>query len=182
MSNTLFNRYRDLAAKAEITLGTKESMNWFAQRIRKDSKIRNLDRVTKGLRANRIFPGSMVTYVYDPKYKDKLKFYDTHPLIVVLDIAKGGWYGANVHYLPPKMRAALFYEIEYNRKSMQQIASALETNEMTKVCLKRYLFKQVKSTPITIPRDEWEIAIQLPFESFQKESIKNVWRDSRRKL
>ncbi len=55
----------------------------------------------------------------------------------------------------------------------------MENNPITRVCLKRYLVKQVKSPPVTIPKDEWEIAIQLPFESFIKAGQKKVWRDSR---
>ena len=47
MPNTLFNRYRQLAAKAEVTLGTKESLEWFRKRIRKDSNIKNHDRFSK---------------------------------------------------------------------------------------------------------------------------------------
>ena len=50
MPNTLFNRYRELAAKAEVSLGTKESMDWFRDRIRKDSQIKNHDRVIKNFK------------------------------------------------------------------------------------------------------------------------------------
>ena len=60
MPNTLFNRYRQLAAKAEVTLGTKESLEWFRKRIRKDSNIKNHDRVTKNLRKARPGPGKMM--------------------------------------------------------------------------------------------------------------------------
>ena len=73
MPNTLSNRYKALAAKAEVSLGTKESMDWFRNRIRKDSQIRNHDRVTKNLKKERPGPGKMMTYVYNPKYADKLK-------------------------------------------------------------------------------------------------------------
>ena len=178
MPNTLFNRYKELARKAEITLGTKESLDWFRNRVRKDNRIRNHDRVTKNLSAERPAPGKMVTYVYEPKLKDKLKYYDNYPLIIMLDVTKDGWYGANIHYLPPKLRVALLEEIEYNSKSLRQIASALENNPYTKPCLKRYLSKQVRSVPVTIPKEEWEIAIQLPFENFQKLSMKEIWRES----
>jgi len=182
MTNNLFNRYRNLAAKAEVTLGTKESLKWFAQRIRKDSRIRNLDNVTKGFKAERPGPGKLMTYAYDPKYKEKLKYYDTHPLIIVLDIAAGGWYGANIHYLPPRLRARLFEELEYKENSLNRISTMLSNNSYTAPCLKRYLSKQVMSQPVVIPKEEWEIAIQLPFESFQKETLKNVWRESRRTI
>lgn len=182
MSNTLFNRYKDLAAKAEVTLGTKESLKWFSQRIRKDSTISNHDKVTKGLKKERPAPGKLMTYMYDPKYKDKLKYYDMHPLIIVLDINSSGWYGANIHYLPPSLRAKLFEELEYNNNTLNRIATMLSKNSYTAPCLKRYLVRQVRSQPVVIPKAEWEIAIQLPFENFQKQSLKTIWRESRTKI
>jgi len=178
MPNTLFNRYKELAEKAEVTRGTKESLIWFQNRIRKDSRIRNIERVTDNLKAERPGPGKMMTYVYDPKFKDKLKFYDTHPLIIMLEKTNNGWYGANLHYLPPKLRVALLQEIEYNKRPLRQISTALEKNPLTRPCLKRYLTKQIRSVPVTVPKEEWEIAIQLPFESFVKEANKTVWRIS----
>lgn len=179
MPNNLFNRYRELAAKAEISMGSKESIEWFRNRIRKDSRIRNHDRVTKNLKKERPGPGKLMTYAYDPKFKEKLKYYDEYPLIIMLDTNQTGWYGANLHYLPPQLRVTLLEEIDYRKKPLRAIASALENNPITRVCLKRYLVKQVKSPPVTIPKDEWEIAIQLPFESFVKAGQKKVWRDSR---
>lgn len=180
MPNTLFNRYKDLAAKAEITMGTKESIEWFRNRIRKDRKIRNHDTVATNFKRERPGPGKMMTYMYDPKTKETLKYYDTHPLIIMLDVNTTGWYGANLHYLPPKLRVELLEEINYRRKTLRNIATALENNPITKICLKRYLTKQVRSQPVTIPKDEWEIAIQLPFENFLKAAEATVWRDTRR--
>lgn len=182
MPNTLFNRYKELAAKAEVTLGTQESLDWFRNRIRKDSRIRNHDKVTKNLKQERPGPGKMMTYVYEPKHKDKLKYYDNYPLIIMLDKTSDGWYGANLHYLPPSLRVALLEELDYNRRSLMQIASALEKNTYTKPCLKRYLTRQLRSIPVTVPKDEWEIAIQLPFENFQKATMKEIWRQSRNKV
>ena len=47
-------------------------------------------------------------------------------------------------------------------------------------CVKRYLGSHVRSQTIRIDADEWEIAIFLPVERFQKESSATVWKDSRR--
>ena len=182
MSNTVFNRYRDLARKAEITLGTRESAEWFANRIRKDKQIKSIDRVTEGRKARIIEPGGMYTYTYDPKTKEKMKFYDSFPLIICLQIVRGGWYGVNFHYLPPSIRARVLWEIGYKKLPMPRVAKALSLDPRTSPAMKRYLFGQVKSTPRQIPRDEWEIAIQLPYENFQKATNKQVWRDSRSKM
>ena len=47
-------------------------------------------------------------------------------------------------------------------------------------CVKRYLGDRVTSETVRIDADEWEIAIFLPVERFQKASKATVWRDSRR--
>ena len=47
-------------------------------------------------------------------------------------------------------------------------------------CVKRYLGTNVRSNTVRINADEWEIAIFLPVERFQKESKNTVWKDSRR--
>ena len=180
MSNKLFTYYKKVADQADIKRGTKESIEWFRDKLRKRSQISH-DRVTEGRRASRIQPGQMFTYVYDAKTKKKLPYWDETPLIVVLDITKDGWYGANLHYLPPKLRAVLLYEIQSKNKTMSQIVSALTSNKYTLPCLKKYLSKQVKSKPVMIPKEEWEIAIQMPFENFVKASNTTVWKDSRRK-
>ena len=78
------------------------------------------------------------------------------------------------------MRVELLEAIEYKKIALGRIAKALENNPITKLCLKRYLAKQVMSPPVTVPKDEWEIPIQLPIENFTKASVKEVWRDTKR--
>ena len=46
-------------------------------------------------------------------------------------------------------------------------------------CVKRYLRDHVISETVRIDADEWEIAIFLPVERFQKESAAKVWKDSK---
>lgn len=176
-----FIRYNELARKAQIVRGTKESLDWFAKVVRKEKQIRSIDSVIDGLKSKRISPGEMFVYNYDPKTKEKLPFYDTAPLVVILEVLSDGWYGINIHYLPPKVRATVMYEIGYNMRAPKQIASMLESNPLTKNCLKRYLASHLTSRPKHIPKDDWEIAIQLPFEGFEKASQKEVWKHSMRK-
>ena len=182
MSNNLFKRYKNLATKAEKTLGTKESMEWFRKRIRKDKQIKSIEKVTEGRRPRTIEPGGMYTYAYDPKTKEVLPFYDMFPLIICLDIVKGGWYGMNLHYLPPSMRADVLYEIGYGKLSLPRIAKRISLDPRTTPAMKRYLFSHCRTTPVYIPKGEWEIAIQLPYENFQKASAKQVWRNTRGKV
>ena len=181
MNHDLFIKYNRLAAEAQVKRGTRESLDWFARRIRKDAPV-DFDKVAKPLSRSRIAPGKMFVYTYDPKTKDKLPYYDKNPLVIILDVIPGGWYGANLHYLPPKMRARLMEEVITGKRAPSQVAKILESNNITKVCLKRYLASQLVTKPKEIPQEEWEIAIQLPFESFEKAAAKAVWEASKKKL
>lgn len=179
MSNKLFTYYKQLADKAEIKRGTKASMEWFRNKLRKRSQI-NHSRITEGRKAAKLVPGVMCTYLYDAKLKKKLPYWDETPLIVVLDVKADGWYGVNLHYLPPRLRATLLYELQAKNKTMSQIAAALSKNELTAPCLKKYLSSHVKSRPVMIPKEEWEIAIQMPFENFIGATKKKVWSNAKK--
>ena len=174
--NKLFSRFDRLAREAGVSRNTKASVEWFRRYIRKIGNIRSHEKVTEGLKTkNKVTPGEMVTYVYDAKYKDKLPYWDKFPLIVVLEFTKDGWYGLNLHYLPPTVRAKVLAELSVTRKNLMQIRSALEKDARLKVCLKRYLAKQAVTEMSIIPKSEWEIAIQLPFENFIGATAKKVW-------
>ena len=181
MDRNLFIRYNRLAEIAQLKRGTRESMEWFAKRIRKDPPVA-LDRVVNNFERTRIAPGKMFAYSYDPKLKDKLPYYDENPLVIILDVRPDGWYGANIHYLPPKLRVDLMEQVIVKKRSGLQIAKILESNRMTKVCLKRYLVKHLVTRPKEIPQNEWEICIQLPFESFMKATLRDVWSNSKKKI
>jgi hypothetical protein len=182
MSNKLFIKYAELARKAEKERGTKESLEWFNRTIRKSQKISQVTEVTDGLKPAKLNPGEMIVFSYMPKYKEKLPYYDMHPLVLLLDRTPDGWFGANIHYLPPKMRADVLFDIQYNRKTLQQIKMALENSEWTKPCLRKYLVSQLLTRPKSVPKEQWDIAIQLPFESFMKASQKEIWRKSKSKI
>jgi len=177
---TIAKKFRELALKAQKTLGTKESISFFRdklvrRRVDHDTLLKNYKTTSSPK------PGSMLVYTYDPKHKDKLPFYDTNPCIILLDYTKDGWYGANLHYLPPTARADLLVEIGWNKNvSLFNIAKALERNKITKHCLKRYLRNQLNSRLKVVNREDWEIIIQLPFDAFVNESRGRIWRKVKR--
>jgi hypothetical protein len=68
---------------------------------------------------NTITIGKMYLFQYDPKHKATLPYYDTFPVIFPVDLAEGGFYGLNLHYLPIKLRAQLMnalYQLSSNTK------------------------------------------------------------------
>jgi hypothetical protein len=142
------------------------------------------------LRGDQVY-GSMYFFEYDPKHKDTLPYYDRFPLIFPINKVKGGILGMNMHYLPPKMRAQLMdalYTVasdkSYDENTVLNINYKLLQSASNfrffKPTVKMYLAKQVRSKFIKIAASEWDTALFLPVQSFQKQSQGTVWADSRR--
>ena len=103
----LFQKLEFEAFRAGITPRTKESMAWFRRKAGAmtsltGKKVMNMEPIEL---QNRQVIGSMFMYFYDPKTKAKLPYYDTFPLSVIVSRAPGGFYGLNLHYLAPTLRA-----------------------------------------------------------------------------
>lgn len=194
MSN-IFNRLELQAFRAGVTPRTKESREWFRK---KASNMRSINREALmkedqlKQRAKRGIVGSMQMFFYDPKTKDKLPYYDAFPLIIVVGPAEGGFYGINLHYLPPILRAKMLdalmevassknsddakFNITYKR--LQSIAKM----RYYKPCFKHYLNAHVKSKFAEVPAPEWEIATFLPTAQFRKANSQKVFYDSRQMI
>ena len=190
----IFNRLELQAFRAGVTPRTKESREWFRK---KASNMRSINREAlmkeEPLRqSNKRIIGSMQMFFYDPKTKDTLPYYDKFPLVVVVGPAEGGFYGLNLHYLPPILRAKMLdalmevasspnsedakFVITYKR--LQSIAKL----RYYKPCFKHYLNKHVKSRFAEVPAPEWEIATFLPTADFRKANSQKVFYDSRQMI
>ena len=175
------NLFKDLeieAFRAGIAPRTKQSIERFRKKAVALGRVNRLDLMREEEIALRNRPktapyGNMDMYFYDPKYKDTLPYYDAFPLVIMMGPAKGGFYGLNLHYLPPVLRAkaldALLGEGELPMKFI-------------KPTIHRYLTKHVKSRFALVDKPEWEIATFLPTQDFRKASSGTVYRDSRGKL
>ena len=86
----------------------KKSAMWFKNRCAKISYGEINRKTLHGhkdlLRRKTHLYGTMMLFVYDAKWKKKLPYWDKFPLVIMLGKAKGGFYGLNVHYLPPILR------------------------------------------------------------------------------
>ena len=133
----------------------------------------------------------MYFFVYNPKLKDDLPFYDMFPLVIPIEYSPDGFLGLNLHYLAPNTRARLLdslSHLSYNRYNDKtrlltsyQMLNRLSKTEAFKPCLKRYLTQHIKSKFLYIDDSEWDIAIFLPVESFIGASRQNVYSNSREK-
>lgn len=168
---------------------SRSSRDWFRNRASEYTRI-NRDRLFKdAVVTNNIMPGKMYMYYYDAKTKDKLPYWDAFPLIFCISIDSQGYDGINLHYLPPILRArlmdALYTTISNDRmdrttklRISYNILKSASNMKLFKPCYKRYLRTQVKSQFIEVQPAEWDIALFLPTQKFQKASAENVWRDS----
>jgi hypothetical protein len=195
--SNLFQKVQIDAFRAGITPRSKESREWFrdrmqslrASRMNRNALMKNEELVIK----NHPEIGSMYMYYYDPKLKKKLPFYDTFPLTIVVGPAEGGFYGLNLHYLPPVLRAKMLdallgnlsnkkYDKTTRFKINYQLLQRLSGQPYYKACFKHYLMDHVGSKFAEVQPPEWEIATFLPTASWQKSSASEVYRDSRRRL
>ena len=191
MSN-LFQTLELEAFRKGITPRTAESRDWFRRRVQSIRRV-NRSQLMKEepiQLKNQFVPGAMVMFFYDPKLKKTLPYYDSFPLVIVLDKAEGGFLGLNLHYLPPTLRAKFL-------DALLEVASDTKYNDQTKFdvtyslikraakfkyfkpCIKHYLTDHIRSRFGFIPAPEWEIATFLPTADWQKASGSAVYKDSR---
>ena len=180
--------------QGELPARTQRSREWFRNQAR-TSNVRGDKGAAQIVRdrsrfANRASLGGMYFFFYDPKTKAKLPYYDRFPLIFKVGQSRGSFEGINMHYLPYRLRARLMdalYETANNKrydestrlKLSYDVLKAASKYKEFKPTYKKYLTSQVRSRFIEINASEWDIALFLPVERFEKASKNTVWRDSR---
>lgn len=135
----------------------------------------------------------MYHFKYEPKTAKTLPYYDKFPLIFMVGPAKGGFYGINLHYLPPQLRAKLMdglYDLTNNTrydestklKLTYDLLNSASKFRYFKPTFKHYLNQHVRSKFIEINSTEWDTALFLPTERFEKAKKTKVWADSRKMI
>ena len=153
-----------------------EPFQWYRNRIKELGTPNTAELLRSGKLAKRPHEGFLNMYIYAPKLKDKLPYYDTFPLIMYLKPAEKGFYGLNFHYLPYALRARLLDAAGQDKLSV----SAVEGSSLTKPTIKRYLFGYLRSMCLRIEPEDNLTAIMLPVQRFKKASTATVWADSRK--
>ena len=87
--------------------GRPRSTSWYRDKIKEFGTPGAQDLLRDGKRANRPFYGKLNMFFYDPKFKKKLPYYDTFPLVLPLETYNDGFLGINMHYLPIPLRIKL---------------------------------------------------------------------------
>jgi hypothetical protein len=190
---TIIDNVNQRLSKLGYMQGSRDARTWLR------TKVNSLKATPSALMSDRerlrsqSIIGRMYFYYYDPKTKDKLKYYDKFPLVIPIERYGDGFLGLNLHYVEPKVRFVLLDKLSTyanNRKydettrlrlSYQTLKSASSIFEATP-CIKRYLYSHVQSRFLEIEANEWDIAAILPVESFEKKSKEHVFNESRKKF
>ena len=167
--------------------GRPRSTQWYQDKIREFGKPGALDLIRDGKRASSPFYGNLNMFFYDPKFKAKLPYYDTFPLVLPIERYSDGFLGINFHYLPIPLRIRLLdrlVDFTNNTKFDESTKivvdyQKLKNINLIKPTIHKYLAGHTKSQFRRIDADEFTVATLLPVQRFRKASAKEVWRESR---
>lgn len=143
------------------------------------------DRYLNYLSKNNI--GQMFIFWYDAKLKKQLPYWDRLPLIFPIELYSDGFLGINLHYLPLSYRARLMdalYNTMTGKNERQRllisygILKSAAKYRYFKPCVKKYLSDHVNSKFMKIEPNEWDMALFLPLERFQKARKERVFSES----
>ena len=158
----------------DTTTGPK-SYDWYRKKVAAMTTPGARSLIRSGKATLRPKYGIMNLFGYDPKHKEKLPYYDTFPLILPLEPAKGGFIGLNFHYLKPGARVAFLRSLaneatdkRFDKKTRYNIN--WRNNTFMRKTAKHYLFNHVRTSFLNITADEMAIAIFLPVARFKKGS------------
>lgn len=134
--------------------------------------------------------GKMYSYIYNPKTKDKLPYYDMVPLVIPVSYTNNGFYGLNFHYLSLQERNKLLNMIlPFSKKNMDVKKIQISYGQLSTLasgmwspCCKRYLWTHIVTKVINIPVKDWFEVIKLPVISFKNASSSEVYRLTKRKM
>lgn len=172
----------------------RKSFQWYKNQINSlGSSIAARDLLGKEKLTNRLIPGNMYLFVYDPKHKETLPYYDIYPLVLPFRRLPDGFLGINLHYLPYLARFKLLGELNKLAKDKNitentkiqlswQLLSSSSRYFAATACVKHYLVSHLKSNFLKINFSDWVTAAMLPIEGFKKSPKEKVWRETTRKL
>ena len=204
---SLVDRLKNAVRRKSVNNEKKNSVEWLRAKLqnfvvysRKEPAQKTFDRDDLNKYASSYLEaqsgtmiGKMYMFQYAAKHHETLPFWDKFPLIILVGPAKGGVYGANVHYLPPVLRAAFFDSLlgvintkDINEKTRFQITyNILKSTRKFRYfapTFKHYLTPNIKSKIIYIPPTEWGNAVFLENAEWQKAGRDTVYKWSREQI
>ncbi|AGS81129.1 DNA end protector protein [Caulobacter phage Cr30] len=187
-------------AKHQIDKEQDKSVQWLRDKVVKiahgdgDLKVkqafysRRANKVGDGP-TNRPRLGNLYMVRYHAKYEKELPYWDAFPLIIPFSYRPKHILAINLHYLPPRLRVALFDKIreifelrgktdETKYKLTIGMINTIKTWPEFGPCVKLYLNDHFRSLFEPVPPEEWNYVSLLDSSAFQKASKYKVWQDS----
>lgn len=148
-----------------------------------------------GSRDGRLLPkkvvvGMFYTFMYDPKYKKELEYYDRLPLVLVLKLHKNGFTGLNLHLIDMNSRSEILelmrmYQrgIRYRThlKIVWEIIKKVDRFRMGRPCIRRYINDHIFTKLTRVPVDDWEIMLLIKSPRFAGQTSEKVHKDNKKK-
>lgn len=177
------------SSSREIAESAKSAVDWFKGKV--TDLIKKVKRTPNQVFTKDASPsiGEMYMFVYDPKHKETLPFYDMYPLVFPIEFYGDGFLGINLHYLPPLARAALLNNLKKlaNNNKYDDSTKLAISYELLKAhairfkgfenCIKRYLFSHVRSSFHQVSASDWDKAVLLPLQRWQVNPNKKYARN-----
>jgi len=199
MAESYLQKLKAAIKIGDIPVKTRMAVTWFRSIVERAKiglarevvpQTLKIDAAQQGTLTGRLIPGRMYFFMYNPKHKATLPYYDLFPLVLPIQKFSDGFLGINFHYLYPKDRAILLDELKVfvNDRTLSEAARIRVSYNMmrgftrfkrAKPCLKRYLTTYMKSQFIPVTPDEWGPALFLPVEQFRKRNKMAVWQESK---
>lgn len=176
--------------KADKNFNIEKSAKWFKSKV--STLVGNSYNMGAYMQNNQdqlkrtIKPGRMYAFRYDPKYKDTLPYYDVFPLVIPFRRQGMHFWGLNMHYLHPSLRAIVFDKLfqyyDDERSRMVWTWSMVKRRAIPGLnfAVKQYLVDHVRSRFLKIDEEDWKTAVFLPFQGFVGADAKDVWKMSKR--
>ncbi len=97
--------------KYDLQTAAVKSRSWFEKQVYELGRQNYTPpRILNGnpdQNVSNIIPGNLYMYMYDPKLKATLPYYDRFPLVFPFSKTPDGFIGLNLHYLPYQLRVML---------------------------------------------------------------------------
>ena len=179
----------------DLKTAVKKSRAWFEQQVLIMTRQQlTPQRVLNGnpeQLVTRIMPGHLYMFVYDPKTKAELPYYDRFPLVFPFRKTPDGFIGLNMHYLPYPLRINLLDNLltyasnqrfdETTRLNYSwALIDGMSKYAAAKPCVKQYLVGHVRTQFRQVESSNWATAMLLPVERFVGASKQEIWADSRK--
>ena len=171
---TIFDKIRQDVGDREL------SLTWYKRKV---SELASRISAGRLMREGKILktPGfnQLNFFRYNPKTKAILPYYDTFPLVMPIDSAKGGFLGINFHYLPIPLSMRLLETLA--KRNFDGDYSKLKNIRLIKPCVKHYLKSQFASGFYRLDELDYAPAIFMPVQSFKKAGMTAAHRDARKR-